>query len=56
MWCASVPLRAVDAAAALVAATKRYWLARLPFGATIEATGAPWTARPGLGASRNLAA
>jgi|WetSurMetagenome_2_1015567.scaffolds.fasta_scaffold05477_4 hypothetical protein len=42
------PLRAVDAAAALVAATKRYLLARFPFGMTVEAAGAPWAARPGL--------
>ena len=42
------PQRYADAAAALVGAEKRYWLTRLPFGAVIEAAGAPWSARPGV--------
>ena len=42
------PQRFADAAAALVVAEKKYWLARLPFGAVIEAAGAPITARPGI--------
>jgi|WetSurMetagenome_2_1015567.scaffolds.fasta_scaffold08917_3 hypothetical protein len=41
-------LRFADAAAALVVAEKKYWLARLPFGAVIEAAGAPLAARPGV--------
>jgi hypothetical protein len=45
------PIRAVDAAAALALATKRYWLARLPFGMTIEAAGAPLAAGPSLAAN-----
>lgn len=42
------PQRFADAAAALVAAEKKYWLARFPFGAVIEAAGAPISARPGV--------
>ena len=42
------PQRFTGSAAALVAAEKRYWLARLPFGMTIEAAGAPLAARPGV--------
>jgi hypothetical protein len=41
------PQRFANATAALVAAEKRYWLARLPFGMVIEAAGAPLAARPG---------
>ena len=40
------PYFCIDQAAADVAAEKRYWLARLPFGATVEAAGAPLDAQP----------
>ena len=42
------PVRVVDATAATTLAKKYYLLARLPFGATIEAAGAPLAARPGI--------
>jgi hypothetical protein len=42
------PIRTANAAAANAIAGTRYLLARYPFGATIQAAGAPLAARPGV--------